>query len=59
EIFNVILNIKCTKNNDVKQNLYINVTRKATNQNDIGIAGVNIYLERGKSGSFISPNYSV
>ncbi|QZL00465.1 hypothetical protein K5L04_12380 [Flavobacterium psychrophilum] len=28
-------------------------------RNDIGIAGVNIYLERGKSGNFISPNYSV
>ena len=53
-----ILSVKCSKNDNEKQNLDINVTGKVTNQNNVGILGVNIYIERGKSGNFVGPNYT-
>lgn len=38
--------------NDEKQNLDINVTGKVTNQNNVGVGNVTIYVQRGKTGNY-------
>lgn len=43
---------------DEKQNLDINVTGKVTNQNNVGVEGVTIFVLRGKSGGFVATQYS-
>ena len=50
------LNTKCSKN-DEKQNLDINVTGKVTNQNNVGIENVTIYIQRGKTGNYAATIY--
>ncbi len=52
-----ILTINCSPN-DEKQNLDISVTGKVTNQRNIGIAGVSIYVQRGLPGNYVATNYN-
>ena len=53
-----ILSLNCSKN-DEKQNLDINVTGRVTNQNNIGVADVTIYIQRGALNSNYGPtNYN-
>ncbi len=41
-----------------KQNLDINVTGTVTNQNNVGIEGVTIFVQRGKPGGFVATQYN-
>lgn len=50
-----ILTINCTPNE--KQNLDISVTGKVTNQNNMGIPGVSIYVQRGLPGYYVATSY--
>ena len=50
-----ILTINCTPNE--KQNLDVSVTGKVTNQNNVGIAGVSIYVQRGLPGYYVATSY--
>lgn len=51
-----ILSINCSIN-DEKQNLDINVTGKVTNQNNVGIGNVTIFIQRGKTGNYAATVY--
>lgn len=51
-----ILFLNCSIN-DEKQNLDINVTGKVVNQNDFGMEGVKIYVQRGKVGYYAATNF--
>jgi hypothetical protein len=50
-----ILTINCTPNE--KQNLDISVNGKVTNQNNVGIPGVSIYVQRGLPGYYVATSY--
>ena len=50
-----ILTLNCTSNE--KQNLDISVTGKVTNQNNVGIPGVSIYVKRGLPGYYVATSY--
>jgi hypothetical protein len=50
-----ILTLNCTSNE--KQNLDISVTGKVTNQNNVGIPGVSIYVQRGLPGYYVATSY--
>ena len=50
------LSLNCSVN-DEKQNLDINVTGKVTNQNNVGVANVTIYVQRGKIGIYAATIY--
>jgi len=50
------LNLNCS-GNDEKQNLDINVTGKVTNQNNVGVGNVTIYVQRGKIGNYAATVY--
>ena len=50
------LSVNCSKN-DEKQNLDINVTGKVTNQNNVGVENVTIYITRGKTGNYAATVY--
>ena len=51
------LSLNCS-GNDEKQNLDINVTGKITNQNNVGIGNVTIYVQRGKTGNYAATVYA-
>ena len=48
--------MNCSRNNE-KQNLDINVSGKVTNQNNIGVGNVSIYVNRGNIGNFAATIY--
>lgn len=51
------LSLNCS-GNDEKQNLEINVTGKVTNQNNVGVGNVTIYVQRGKTGNYVATAYT-
>lgn len=40
-----------------QQNLDIYVTGRVINQNNYGIPGINVYVQRGKWGNYVGPSY--
>ena len=54
----ITLNLNCSTNGE-NQNLDINVIGKVTNQNNIGVGNVTIYIQRGPLNSSYGPtNYN-
>jgi hypothetical protein len=52
------LSLNCSTDHE-GQNLDISVTGKVTNQNNVGIIGISIYVYRGRSGNFVGPVYEL
>ena len=48
--------VSCSTSDD-EQNLDINVYGKVTNEYDVGIANVTIYIQRGKYGGYVATNF--
>ena len=51
-----LLSLQCSKPME-KQNLDISITGKVTNQNNVGIAGVTVYIQRGPVDTNYGPSY--
>ncbi|MCK8143438.1 carboxypeptidase-like regulatory domain-containing protein [Flavobacterium sp. I-SCBP12n] len=50
------LSLNCSSDNE-KQNLDINVSGRVTNESNVGVGNVTIYIQRGKIGNYTATVY--